>query len=119
MEEKKQRQKRILTLRSAPARELNRVAVTTLLFLGSTAPTATSGVSTSPTSLGAAVNIAARPNSIPPPALADPGLTGVPGGRGLVPVLERPVLPWATEVDGERERVERERERVGARVSRR
>ena len=52
-----------LTRRSAPALELNLVAVTTLRFLGSTAPTATSGVSTTATNLGGAVKIAARPNS--------------------------------------------------------
>ena len=51
----------LLTLRSAPALELNLVAVTTRLFLGSTAPTATSGVSTTDTTLGGAVKIAARP----------------------------------------------------------
>ena len=50
-----------LTLRSAPALELNRVAVTTRLFLGSTAPTATSGVSTKAISVGGAVRMAARP----------------------------------------------------------
>jgi hypothetical protein len=38
--------------------------VTTLLFLGSTAPTATSGVSTIATIFGGAVNIAACPNLI-------------------------------------------------------
>lgn len=54
-----------LTLRSAPALELNRVAVTTLLFLGSTAPTATSGVSIIATILGGAVRIAACPNRVP------------------------------------------------------
>jgi len=57
-----------LALRSAPALELNLVAVTTLLFLGSTAPTATSGVSTSATNFGGAVNIAARPNRIANPS---------------------------------------------------
>lgn len=50
-----------LTLRSAPARELNRVAVTTLRFLGSTEPTATSGVSTIEMTFGGAVRTAARP----------------------------------------------------------
>ena len=50
------------TVRVAPARVLNRVAVTTRLFLGSTAPTATSGVSTTATSFGGAVRTAARPN---------------------------------------------------------
>lgn len=53
--------KKSFTLRSAPALELNLVAVTTLLFCGSTAPTATSGVSTTATSLGGAVSMAARP----------------------------------------------------------
>lgn len=38
--------------------------MTTLRFLGSTAPTAISGVSTIPTIFGGAVNTAARPNSI-------------------------------------------------------
>lgn len=41
-----------LTLRSAPALELNRVAVVTRLFNGSTAPTATSGVSITASSFG-------------------------------------------------------------------
>ena len=45
---------------SAPARRLNRVAATTRLFFGSTALTATSGVSTIATNLGGAVNIVAR-----------------------------------------------------------
>jgi len=58
------------TLRSAPALELNLVAVTTLRFLGSTAPTATSGVSTTATSLGGAVKIAARPNNTENPLAA-------------------------------------------------
>lgn len=40
---------------------LNLVAVTTLRFLGSTAPTATSGVSTTATNFGGAVNTAALP----------------------------------------------------------
>jgi hypothetical protein len=72
------------TLRSAPALELNLVAVTTLLFLGSTAPTATSGVSTSATSFGGAVKIAARPNLIvnpsapAAPVIGDSGVPGVP-----------------------------------------
>jgi len=42
--------------------ELNLVAVTTRRLLASTAPTATSGVSTIATNFGGAVNIAARPN---------------------------------------------------------
>ena len=50
-----------LTVLSAPARVLKRVAVMTRFFLGSTAPTATSGVSTTATSLGGAVKTAARP----------------------------------------------------------
>lgn len=53
-----------LTRRSAPARVLNLVAVTTLRFKGSTAPTATSGVSTIATSFGGAVRIAALPYRI-------------------------------------------------------
>lgn len=78
------RKKRLcqLTLRSVPALELNLVAVNTLLFLGSTAPTATSGVSTSATSFGGAVKIAARPNLIGNPsapiALVFNGVCGVP-----------------------------------------
>ena len=51
-----------LTVLSAPILELNRVAVTTLLLLASTAPTARSGVSITATSLGGAVKTAARPN---------------------------------------------------------
>lgn len=51
-----------LTVRAAPARVLKRVAVMTRFFLGSTAPTATSGVSTTATSFGGAVSTAARPN---------------------------------------------------------
>lgn len=47
---------------SAPILELNLVAVTTLLLLASTAPTARSGVSITATSLGGAVKTAARPN---------------------------------------------------------
>jgi hypothetical protein len=75
IEEQAKRKK--LTLRSAPALELNLVAVTTLLFLGSTAPTATSGVSTTATIFGGAVNIAARPNRT--------GNNGPPGlGEGLI-----------------------------------
>jgi hypothetical protein len=79
------------TLLSAPALELNLVAVTTLLFLGSTAPTATSGVSTIATNLGGAVKIVARPYRIgnPPEVRAgvllvlfpDEGLMGVVGVR--------------------------------------
>ena len=70
----------ILTLRSAPALELNLVAVTTLLFLGSTAPTATSGVTTTATSFGGAVKIAARPNLI-----ANPSAPTAPLGDNGVP----------------------------------
>ncbi len=58
----KQTRRKALTLLSAPARELNLVAVTTLFFFGSTAPMATSGVSTIATNFGGAVNIAALPN---------------------------------------------------------
>ena len=89
-----------LTVLVAPARVLNRVAVTTRRFLGSTAPTATSGVSTTATSLGGAVRTAARPNRI---ANGDPE-TGVPtrgepssdvGVKGPVEVFndKRPLGP--------------------------
>ena len=44
----------LLTFLSAPALELNRVAVTTLRFRGSMTPTATSGVSITETILGGA-----------------------------------------------------------------
>ena len=73
------------TLLSAPALELNLVAVTTLLFLGSTAPTATSGVSTIATNLGGAVKIVARPYRIGnPPELR----AGLPfPGEGLMGVV--------------------------------
>jgi hypothetical protein len=53
-------QAQVRTLRSAPARELNLVAVTTRRFLGSTAPTATSGVSMTAINRGGAVSMAAR-----------------------------------------------------------
>jgi len=70
-------------LRSAPALELNLVAVTTLRFRGSTAPTATSGVSTSATIRGGAVRIAARPNRT-----GKSGVSGVPvRGDGLIGVV--------------------------------
>lgn len=65
-----------LTVLSAPILELNRVAVTTLLLLASTAPTARSGVSITATSFGGAVRTAARPN-----------LNGKPPGFGPVPEL--------------------------------
>ncbi len=63
-------------LRSAPALELNLAAVTTLHSLGLTAPTATSSVSTTATSLGGAVKIAARPNSTESP-FAPPSRNGL------------------------------------------
>jgi hypothetical protein len=72
------------TLRSAPALELNLVAVTTLLSLASTATTATSDVSTSATSSGGAVKVPAWPNliAIPyapaAPIIGDSGVPGVP-----------------------------------------
>lgn len=72
--------KKNLTRLSAPALELNRVAVTTRRFLGSTAPTATSGVSTIATNLGGAVNSAARPYL----GVEDPGMVG---GTGLIGVV--------------------------------
>lgn len=72
------------TVLLAPARVLKRVAVTTRLFLGSTAPTAISVVSTTATSFGGAVRTAARPNLT---ANADPE-TGVPVlGDGLAGVI--------------------------------
>jgi len=68
------------TLRSAPALELKRVAVTTRRFNGSTAPTATSGVSTIAINLGGAVRMAACPNLT--------ANVGVPFlGEALIPVL--------------------------------
>ena len=92
---------------SAPALELNLVAVTTLLFLGSTAPTATSGVSTIATSFGGAVKIVARPNlkGNPAPTLPLPG-AGVPflgeGLSGVVGVRGPPTLSLDlfSELDG-------------------
>ena len=72
----------VLTARVDPALLLNLVAVTTLLFLGSTAPTATSGVSTTATSLGGAVSTVALPNSMGEPTRGD-GLIGVIGLAGL------------------------------------
>jgi hypothetical protein len=94
---KRLQRKTKLTLRSAPALELNLVAVTTLRFLGSTAPSATSGVSTIATSFGGAVRIVARPNLIakpldpltppdpdPDPAVLCDGLSGLNGN--LLPV---------------------------------
>jgi hypothetical protein len=96
--------KETLTRRSAPARELNLVAVTTRRFLGSTAPTATSGVSTTATNFGGAVRIAARPNRIakgerPGVPVPQDGLIGVVGVRGPA-TLNRPLLiELAFEVD--------------------
>lgn len=67
---------------------LNRVAVTTLLFLGSTAPIAMSGVSTTATSLGGAVRTAARPKRTEKSDDGVPmrgyGLSGVKGVLGDV-----------------------------------
>jgi hypothetical protein len=117
-----------LTLRSAPALELNLVAVTTRLFLGSTAPTATSGVSTTAISLGGAVRIAAQPKrTAKGDNMLDEALMGVVGVRGPL-TLKRPFpIKLTLEVDRvreflrcdprldetERECVERLRGRVG------
>jgi hypothetical protein len=101
----KNNRRRKLTRRSAPALELNLVAVTTLLFLGSTAPTATSGVSTTATIFGGAVKIAARPNrtgNSGPPGLGE-GLAMLVGVRGpakgvrgaLPEMLMRPLVDMA------------------------
>ena len=77
----------MLTVLLAPARVLKRVAVTTRRFLGSTAPTAMSGVSTTATSFGGAVRTAARPNRIAKPR-PGPVDTGVPVlGDGLTGVI--------------------------------
>jgi hypothetical protein len=59
--------------------------VTTRRFLGSTAPTATSGVSIIAISRGGAVSMAARPKRAARPGEPPrpPGLIGVPGVRGL------------------------------------
>ena len=92
----------VLTVRMEPALLLNLVAVTTLLFLGSTAPTATSGVSTTATSLGGAVSTAALPNSIGEPTRAD-GLIGVIGLAGLWVFKDNRALgPPEPPVDGGR-----------------
>ncbi|KAJ8581773.1 hypothetical protein M405DRAFT_846826 [Rhizopogon salebrosus TDB-379] len=65
----------------SPSRELNSVAVTTLLFLGSTAPgpTTTSGVSTNATSFGGAVKIAVRSNLIENPSASAAHIIGDSG----------------------------------------
>lgn len=85
--------RRTLTERLAPLRVLNRVAVTTRRFCGSTAPTATSGVSTTPTSFGGAVSTAARPKNSGVPGPGD-GLTGVMGVVGLARFSDsRPFAP--------------------------
>ena len=74
------------------------MAVTTLRFLGSTAPTATSvGVVTMATSLGGAVRIAALPNRIGNPPFVEAPIDNdngvVPRGEGLAPpTLKRPVV---------------------------
>lgn len=91
-------------MRLDPARVLNRVAVTTLLFIGSTAPTATSGVSTTAINFGGAVNTAARPNlNANPfegvPALGD-GLMGVMGDPGLTFNDSRPFIIGVFVVEG-------------------
>lgn len=80
-------------MRLAPTRELNRVAVTTRLFLGSTAPTAMSGVSTTATILGGAVSTAARPKRIGAlTGVAKPG-EGPPGVIGLYELVCRDKRP--------------------------
>ena len=71
------------------------MAVTTRLFLGSTAPTATSGVSITATIRGGAVRIAARPKRIPNAAGVavrelDDGVSGVVGVRALDFVKDPP-----------------------------
>lgn len=79
---------------------LNLVAVTTLLFNGSTAPTATSGVSTTATNFGGAVNTAALPNlnAKPFPFACDgvialgEGLSGVIGEPGVTLSERRPLI---------------------------
>lgn len=98
------------TLRSAPALVLNLVAVTTLLFLGSTAPTATSGVSTIATSFGGAVKIAARPYLIANPSapiapllIGDNGVPERGKGESIedrgVPVVARERRPLGAVVE--------------------
>jgi len=86
-----------LTVLSAPILELNRVAVTTRLLLGSTAPTAKSGVSITATNFGGAVSTAARPNrtgsiGVDGVPERDDGLMGVIGVRGTVLFSERRVF---------------------------
>lgn len=84
-----------LTRLSAPARELNRVAVTTRRLSGSTAPTATSGVTTMLTSFGGAVKIVARPKRTGNDTGVEPrGDAGIPGVlarglKGLIPLTLR------------------------------
>jgi hypothetical protein len=91
----------MLTVLSAPIRELNRVAVMTRLLLGSTAPTAKSGVSITATSLGGAVSNAARPKRTGQagdkgvPERGD-GLKGVIGVRGVDVFNERRLLTGKT-----------------------
>ena len=70
------------------------MAVTTLLFLGSTAPIATSGVSTIATNLGGAVKIVARPYRIgnPPEVGAEVILLLGDGLRGVVGVRDPETL---------------------------
>ena len=70
---------------------------------GSTAPAATSGVSTTPTSFGGAVKTAALPNRIakPPGDPRDEGLVGVKGAVGLYIFKDiRPLLGPVIDVDG-------------------
>ena len=92
-----------LTRLSAPARELNRVAVTTRRLSGSTAPTATSGVTTMLTSFGGAVKIVARPKRTGNDTGVEPrGDAGIPGVlarglQGLIPLTLRRAFdigPW-------------------------
>src|SRR6266550_3229269 len=72
-----------LTLRSTSTLELNLVAVTTLRSLGSTAPTATPGVSTSS---GGAIKIAAWLNST-----KNPFASLSVEGRGLYPAKKKTI----------------------------
>lgn len=82
-----------LTVRGAPLLVLKRVAVITRRLRGSTAPTATSGVSTTPTSFGGAVSTAARPKCMGEPGPAD-GLTGAMGVEGWERFKDsRPFVP--------------------------
>lgn len=85
----------IPTVLLAPARVLKRVAIPTCRFLGSTAPTASSGVFTTATNFGGVVRTAARPNQItkkPRPGPVDTGMLVL--GDRLMGIIgeERPML---------------------------